>query len=314
MRGIKGVILAAGEGRRLYPVTDEFPKPLVPIGNISILEHQINLLKSVNILDIIIVIGYYGFEITKELGDGEKYGVNIHYCFQKEPLGSANALLCVQKEIDDSFLLLLGDIYFEISNLKDVLNLFMEKKANGVLTTKIEPSEDIIKRNYSVILDSDDKVLNVIEKPQKIYNNLRGCGMYLFDTNIFDSINRTSRTALRNEYEITDAIKIFIDMGNSLYAVKINGDDTNITFPYELLLINIAFLKKRGLTNLIHHSAIVGEKCHFNNTLIGKNVKIGNNVSLENCVVFPYAIVKSNKIYANCIINKSSVVSLPVLV
>ncbi len=87
-----GVILAAGKGTRMEPFSRKYPKPILPILNKPILEHQIEQMKSLDIEEVIIVIGHLGFEITKCLGDGERFGVSIKYIEQQETLGIAHAV------------------------------------------------------------------------------------------------------------------------------------------------------------------------------------------------------------------------------
>ncbi len=87
----------------------------------------------------------------------------------------------------------------------------------------------------------------VIEKPQHPRTRLKGCGLYLFDPVSFDAVRRTPRTALRDEYEITDAIQIFLDDGYRVRAARVVEDDLNLSYPRDLLDVNLKVLGDRAL-------------------------------------------------------------------
>ena len=105
-----GVLLAAGHATRTGTLRDEFPKPILPIGNKPLLVHQIELLRSMGIIDITVLIGHKGYQITRVLGDGERHGVRLQFVEQKSMLGIAHALGQLENYVDRPFLLFLGDI------------------------------------------------------------------------------------------------------------------------------------------------------------------------------------------------------------
>ena len=297
-----GVILAAGKGTRLYPITDMLPKPMILIGEKTLIEYQIEILKKTGIKEIIIVIGHFGFEITKLLGDGSKMGVRITYVEQKEPYGSAHALSVASRFINRPFFLLLGDIYFITKDLKEMMNLFEEKKANAVLGTKIEKDKNAIKKNFSIFLDENERVIKVVEKPKTVKNNLKGCGLYLFDENIFEAINRTPQTALRNEYEITESIQIFIEMGYKIYHSISILDDINVTFPYDLFRLNMEILDKLKKNEIIGENVAIGNNVKIKKSVIGNNVVIGDNCFLENVILLSNSSVSNENKIVNSIV------------
>ncbi|MDZ7784577.1 MAG: sugar phosphate nucleotidyltransferase [Halioglobus sp.] len=96
-----------------------------------------------------------------------------------------------------------------------------------------------IRRNYSVRMDDSDRVTRVVEKPRHVSNRLKGVGLYLFDLTIFDAIRRTPRTAMRDEYEITEAIQVLIDDGEYVSAADAVHDDINLTYPIDVLRVNL---------------------------------------------------------------------------
>jgi glucose-1-phosphate thymidylyltransferase len=141
-----------------------------------------------------------------------------------------------------------------------------------------------VRRNFAIIPANDPWVSRVIEKPRYIQNKLKGCGIYLFALEIFDAIRRTPRTAMRNEYEITESIQIMIDDGHLVAHQNIIQEDLNLTVPEDLLMINLQELKRLGLSNYFVDQRTLTEGVL--NCVVGRNVAIGHVVSLRNCVIF----------------------------
>ena len=205
----------------MYPFSASLPKPLLPVCNKPLLAYHIEAMASLGIREVFIVIGHHGFEIVKALGAGDRDGVKIHYVDQEETIGIAHAVGKLEAYLDSPFLLFLGDIYFQTSELGRMLQTFGQGDVNAVLATKEESDPAAIRRNFAVIEGDDGFVRRVIEKPRHIVNTLKGCGLYLFDLHIFDAIRRTPRTAMRDEYEITDSIQILIDDGFKVKSLPV---------------------------------------------------------------------------------------------
>ena len=299
---IMGVILAGGKGSRMYPFSAHYPKCTLPICNKPLMDYQIEMMKSVGITDIIIVIGHYGFDIVRVMGTGERFGVNITYVDQGETLGIAHALGKLEGMIDRPFLLFLGDIFFETDSLQPMIDTFMNEQVHGVLATKTEPDISAIKRNFAVLLDDEGCVRRVIEKPRHPVNNLKGCGLYLFDLPIFDAVRRTPRTASRDEYEITDSIQIFIDDGYTVRSMDIVKEDLNLTFPEDLLEVNLAELKRRHAARIIGPRTNIAEEL-VENSVIGANVECNGTVRIRNSLIFANTRFEATEDIENTIIS-----------
>jgi dTDP-glucose pyrophosphorylase len=299
---LTGVILAAGKGSRMFPFNEDYPKPLLPICNQPLIEYQILMMKEIGITTIYILIGTYGFKIAGALGDGERLGVNIRYVEQGQTLGIAHALGRLENYLTTPFLLFLGDIFFVTSRLKAMKEEFFLRKLQGLLATKTETNADAIKRNFAVIENERGLVQRVIEKPRYIVNNVKGCGLYLFDLPIFDAIRRTPRTAMRDEYELTDAIQILIDDHYHVAASNIIEDDMNLTFPADLLKINLYELERRGLTTLTGSNFTCPEGTELINAIAGDGVNVLNPIRISNSILFKNSVIASgehmNKIIA----------------
>lgn len=282
----KGVILAAGKGVRMLPFTSHFPKPLLPICNKPLLQYQIEAMKNIGIEDILIVIGHLGFEIVKAIGDGSRFGVRIKYIEQEETLGIAHAVYKLEQEMDSSFLLFLGDIFFKTRDLRQMVEVIESDNISAVLATKTETQQKAIERNFAVICDEAGYVKRVIEKPRHITNALKGCGIYLFNLDIFDALRRTPRTAMRDEYEITDAIQILINDGGKVVSKNIIEKDINLTFPSDIIACNLSELKCTKKKNLIGQNSLIAETATLSNSIIGDNVSVTHDIEIKDTVVF----------------------------
>ncbi len=309
-----GVILAGGKGFRMESFSSDYPKAILPICNRMLMEYHIEEMSKIGIKNIIVLIGHLGFNIADAIGSGEKFGVKMSYIDQGQPLGIAHALGKLEAFIDSRFLLFLGDIFFiTASGLGPMIDLMEKSKANAILATKIEHDRDALQRNFAVFLEDGtlDGVKKVIEKPRYIVHNIKGCGLYLFDRHIFDAIRRTPRTAMRDEYEITDSIQILIEDGFSVKQLSIVEEDVNLTVPDDLIKCNMRMLKWKGLKKLIGEGVKLDKDAQIINSVIGNNVEISSPIKITNSVIFDNvkldvtgditnSIVTPEKVIVNC--------------
>ncbi|MBI2422420.1 MAG: NTP transferase domain-containing protein [Candidatus Hydrogenedentes bacterium] len=301
-----GVILAAGHGSRMGPFGEEVPKPVAPICNKPLLVYQLEHLRGLGITDIIIVIGHLGHVITQILGNGAAYGVRIRYVEQEKRLGLAHAVGQLEKLIDRPFFLMLGDIYFEVDDLAQMIRTLEQQKAAAVLAVKDENDANAIRKNFSVHLHADGTVKRVIEKPRHIENRLKGCGLYLFDLHIFDAIRRTPRTALRDEYELTDSIQILVELDYRVCIAPVVTWDMNLTFIHDLIACCQRQLRHLGQHACIGTGCTIPEGCTLIDTVLGDGVHIEHPITLERCVVLPGSRVRSRADLRDCVITPSA--------
>jgi len=286
-----GAILAAGKGSRLQPLSEAYPKPLLPICNKPIVGYQLEYMRDLGIKDVYMVVGELGEMFEKTLGDGSDFGVKVHYLKQESQLGIAHAVMKLEKYIQHPFLLFLGDIFIISDTLDDMIKKWHDHDAGAVLAVK-KDTPDNIKRNFSVVLDDTQRVTRVIEKPRYPVNDLKGCGIYLFDVSFFDAIRRTPRTAMRDEYEITESIQIYIEDGHPVYTSFALEDDINITFPEDMIDCCIREMKHRGVEKVIGKDAVFKSERDVRWSVIGDNAVVDGEGPIEECVIFPNTRVK----------------------
>lgn len=294
----QGVILAAGRGSRALPLSMKYPKPLLPVLNRPILEYQIEALKNAGINEVIIVIGFLGDKIKKYFGNGQKYGVDISYVYDNNPQGIASSLFSVKDKTQGPFVLFLGDIFMDNIDLLPSIKKFNEYEANGVVIGRVDSLEKI-KGNFAIVYDKRDLIKKVVEKPQKPSGRVKGYGYYIFDQGIFEAIGKTGKSNLRDEIEITDSIQTFIDLGARVVCDLWDKWDVNVTDPGDLLECNLRMLRLKNLKNLIDDTVIIGNNVEIASSIVGKQAKIGDKVTLSECLVLPNVEVISEGNFAS---------------
>jgi NDP-sugar pyrophosphorylase family protein len=292
---LMGVILAAGKGTRMRPFSEHYPKPILPLGGKPLIAHQLETLAMLDIEHVVVVIGHLGHEVVRELGDGDRFGVRITYVEQGETLGIAHAVYRLESHVDRPFFLFLGDIYFETENLASMPERMMGPGgADGVLAVKREADPEKIRRNFVVLTDANGRVHRVVEKPRYARTDLKGCGIYLFDQSFFDAVRRTPRTAMRDEYEITDAIQIYVEDGYRVEAAEVIKNDLNLSFPMDLLDLNLHWLASHGARNMIGRGVQLHPEARVENSLLMDGVIVDHGIEIRDCLVFPNVRVKSS--------------------
>jgi NDP-sugar pyrophosphorylase family protein len=286
------------------PFGEYVPKPIVPICNKPLLAYQIEAMRDIGIEDIFIVIGHLGHRITQAIGDGSRFGVRIEYVEQQQRLGIAHAVGQLEPYLTRPFLLMLGDIYFEFSDLSSMLGEMERHNAAAVLAVKDETDAELVKRNFAVLLREDGTVRRVIEKPRHVPNLVKGCGLYLFDSPVFDAIRRTPRTAMRDEYELTDSIQILIDYEYSVRIARVIEWDVNVTYTSDLIACSLHQLRKRKITSLAGEGCRLAEGVHLVDTVVGNRVTISRPATLERCVVLDDVVLDDGRNYTDTVITK----------
>lgn len=192
------LILAGGKGVRMKPLTEELPKPLLPVRGKPILEHQVELLRNHDIRDIFILIGYLGEKIKYHLGDGNKFGVTIHYLNQgKKEIGTGQALAFAENFLGNSpFLMLYGDVLADI-NVKEFADYHVASNAIATvaLTSMKYPSF------YGVAKLRGEKIVDFVEKPEEKEELSRviSAGIFCFEPEIFDYVASAKNLSLERD-------------------------------------------------------------------------------------------------------------------
>jgi len=321
---MKGIILHGGHGTRLRPLTHTGPKQLLPIANKPMSQYALEDLRNVGINDIVIILGdIYPEKVKEYYGNGEEFGVNITYIYQEKPKGISHAIrLCKEFVGNDKFIVYLGDNVLR-KNLTDYTKKFSSSDLDAmILLCEVDnPSKFGV-----AYVDKDDssKIKNIIEKPKNSTSNLAVIGVYFLTPKIFDIIDNLKPSS-RGELEITDALQLLMDKGNTIAHDTVTGwwKDTgtpeDIIHANRLVLDSIGtedqFLVEKDIstkdniiigsnTNISQDSsitgpAIIGKNCKIESGVrLGPYVSIGDGCILENCSIENSIIMKNCRIDA----------------
>jgi glucose-1-phosphate thymidylyltransferase len=287
---MKGVILAAGKGSRLYPVTHVIPKPLLPLANRPTLEYAFDRLKQIGVTDICLVVGENEAKMREALGEGKKFGVSLTYVKQSDPKGLAHAVGFAKEFVaGEPFILYLGDaIYSEgFVQFKD---RFLESGCANL--NIVQPVDD--PRRYGVANTDGERIVKLVEKPENPESNLAMAGTYFFGPEIWDVLPDL-RPSERGEFEITDAIQMLIDRGFTVLAGVYEGKWYDSGTLDSFLEVN-RFL---GTGKSLVDGSVSGT--------IGENVVIAESAvvtceSIEDTVVLPGANVIVEGSIKHCVL------------
>ncbi len=314
---MKAVVLAAGEGVRLQPITATRPKHLVKVGGKPILEYCLDALKAFGVTEILIITHYMGDAIRQFFGDGERMGLKISYVEQAEMLGTGNAVSAVEPCVDGDFVLVYGDLLFAPEAVANVIQLYEAEKPGAVMAVVPVKTPE----SYGIVeIATGNAVKSIIEKPAsgEAPSNLANAGLYVFSNEIFDKLRQT-QASIRGEWELTDALSLLIKDEKRVLAAEISKDDwLDIGRPWDLLEANGWALKRmehkvygtvengahligpvtvaetarirsgayiEGPT-FIDEGSDIGPNCFIRPcTSIGKNVRVGNACEIKNSII-----------------------------
>lgn len=320
---MKAVVLAAGEGMRLRPLTASEPKVMIPVANRPILEHVVDALVKNDVRDIVMVVGYHKERIMSHFEDGRKFGARIEYVVQDKQLGNAHALACAKDRLSGEFLVLPGD---NIVDRRAVSDLIQSGACPGALVVESEnPSK------YGVVTIEQGAIRKVVEKPTEMVSNIILTGLYCLNERIFKSIERCIG---QGEYGLSNAVQTSLEE-EPVKPVFSDGLWIDAVYPWDLLELNAAAMEsvavrtggkveqqvmlsgpvsigeetvlRAGTT--IYGPVIIGAGCEIGpNVTILPSTSIGNSVTIE-----PYTVVKNSMLMSNCSIGAHSYVSHCVL-
>jgi UDP-N-acetylglucosamine diphosphorylase/glucosamine-1-phosphate N-acetyltransferase len=287
---LQAVILAAGEGNRMRPLTGNRPKVMLPIANRPIMEHLLVEVKEAGISEFVLVVGYGDEQVREYFGTGDRWGVSIEYSEQRKQLGTADAIRMVEGAVDGNFLVINGDV---IIGREDIRRLKTEKyNTMGVIEVK-DP------RGLGIVELAGGKVVNIYEKTETPHGFVANTGLYLFTPEIFEVITRTEKSP-RGEYEITDSLQMLMATQNGLRHQHLRSW-LDISYPWDLLRVNESMLAGLAPQNLGTVEANVVLKGAVS---IGKDTVVRSGVYIEG----PVIIGEGCAIGPNCYIRPSTAI------
>lgn len=307
---MKAVVIAAGRGTRMGPLTDTRPKPLLPVAGRPILEHVLDA-AAPYVDGFVIVIGYRGGQVKDRIGAAYR-GQPVEYASQDQQLGTAHAVKQAERYIEDDFLVLNGDVYVTEALVSE---LAAESGTAMAVMAVDNP------RAYGVVDVDEERVTRIVEKPDDPPTDLANLGLYRFTPQIFEEARKVGLSE-RDEYELTDALVGVLDEG--VTAVRYDGAWLDIGRPWELLEVNSRLLRaldrevqgdvgdqatlegqviieegarvRNGAyiegPTVVQSGADVGPNAYVRGaTVIGPDVRVGNAVEVKNSILMAGATV-----------------------
>ncbi|AEX86260.1 glucose-1-phosphate thymidylyltransferase [Marinitoga sp. 1135] len=307
---MKALILCAGKGTRLRPLTFTNAKPLIPIANKPTIVYSLEMIKEAGITEVGIVVNpdnKKDFEAT--LGTGEQLGLNITYIVQEEPKGLAHAVAISEDFLkDDEFLMYLGDNLVTVDLKKFVEEFNNENMDSFILLTPVEdPSR------FGIAVLKDNKVIKVVEKPKDPPSDLAIIGVYIFKPVVFEAI-KNIKPSWRGELEITDAIQWLLDNEKNVGAHIIYGWWKDTGKPEDLIEANRKILEQlkdsrnEGIVyenSSIHGNVVIGKGARILNSVLRGPIIIGDNVLISDSYIGPYTSIGTGVTIENAEIENS---------
>jgi mannose-1-phosphate guanylyltransferase len=336
---MKAVILVGGEGTRLRPLTYHTTKAMVPILNKPFLEHLLGYLKGHGITDIILAMSYLPQGIKSYFGDGARLGVRLSYLVEEEPLGTAGAVKNAQSYLDDTFLMLNGDIFTEL-DITAMIAFHRERKAAA--TIALTPVDD--PTAYGLIeTDTDSRITRFIEKPSwdEVTTNTINAGIYVLEPDILARIPPHKKASIERE-----TFQDLLARGEAMYAYLSPAYWLDMGTPEKYLRLNHDLLLGKALAPIdisegsqidpsadirapvligdgcvigprvrLKGPAVLGPECRLEEgatiegAVLWNKVSVGRKVILRNCIVASHCqIGESSQVNENCVLGERVVV------
>lgn len=274
----QAIVLAAGEGQRLKPLTRFKPKVMLSIGNKPILQYILEAVAANGIRRVVLVVGYRKEQVQDYFGSGDSLGIKITYVEQKQQLGTAHALKQAQQLADDSFLVISGDNIVRPNTVARIL----KAKPPCIL---VKPSDDVSK--YGVVITHRNLVTSIVEKPQGEGGNLVNTGIYSFSKDIFSFI--------QEEVDLPSAINRMADNGVPVTVSETSDVWLDVVYPWDMLKLNTLVLasnQSRSGGQIEHGTVIKGPVDIGEGTIVRSGSYLVGPISIgKDCEIGPHACI-----------------------
>lgn len=313
------VVLAAGEGTRLRPLTRYRPKPMLPAATRPILEYVLDTLVDAGVAEICLVVGYRRERVQEHFGPTYR-DVPLTYVHQDKQLGSGHALVAASKAVEGPMLVVNGDRIIGVEAVTSVADAF-EMDGDATLAVTEHPQA----HRYGAVSLTDGYLSALVEKPETDDYRLINAGVYAFDQSIFGAIERTPRQ--HGELALTDTIVRLIDAGEPVRAVTIGGMWVDATYPWDLLTVADKLLDRGRVSGTVERDGVwiadsarvhdratlqapvvVGPDCEVAagavigpGSALGRNVTVGPNVTVTGSVLDADTRVGAGSTLLDCV-------------
>lgn len=308
----QAIVLAAGEGERMQPLTSTLPKVMLPIGGKPLLEHLVARAKEAGVEKFVIVVGHQKEKVMDHFGDGNDLGVKIDYVVQEERLGTGHALLLAEGLVMDRFLVMNGDVLCDADSLKRVI----ENEGLAVAAVRVQDPDP----ETDWILEVEEGYLtSMADNVKPLLSKLICAGICLLDKKIFEALRKipASQGEGKQERDLMTGLKALLADGAQIGVTEVESW-IEIVLPWDILKANETLMPPdtRGVLGdveggatlsgevavgketmimsgtYVAGSVVIGDGCDIGpnclikgTTSIGDNVQIGNGVVIEKSTI-----------------------------
>jgi bifunctional UDP-N-acetylglucosamine pyrophosphorylase/glucosamine-1-phosphate N-acetyltransferase len=260
----QALILAAGKGTRMHPLTARLPKPLLPAGGAPFLEHQLRALAEVGVKRVAVLVGYRMRDVHEALGGGDRFELELEFLVQEEQLGTGHAVAQAAGKLEGDFFCLNGDTLVTTGTLRALA------AAEGEHAMAVAQVADC--SSYGLVEARDGKLANIIEKSAEGPGGINA-GIYRFAPSIFAALDALERSP-RGEYELTTALEA---VAPGVAVVDVEGDWLDLGRPWDLLTANALLLARMdpSIEGTVEEGAVLEGAVHV---AAGAIVKAGSRI------------------------------------
>lgn len=304
---MKAIVLAGGVGKRLKPLTERRPKPLLPIAGRPCIDYVIKSLVEAGFREIVVTTCYMSDHLIKRIGSGKKYDASIVYSFEDEPAGTAGAVKMVSDFMDGTFVVASGDVLADV-DIKALYRYHKRKGATATMAlTEVEnPSE------FGIVgLDRNSRIVKFKEKPKsdEVFSNLINAGIYILEPKVLDFIPEKKMFDFSK-----DVFPRILKKKLPLYGKKIKGLWMDIGQPHDLLNANLEIVDRRARAPKLEGVVTKGKIMMGKNVIIEKGVTIQGPCYLGNDVyISKETLLENSCLYNNVHVDAGAVIQSSIL-
>ncbi|AGB39292.1 sugar phosphate nucleotidyltransferase [Natronococcus occultus] len=316
MSEYSAIVLAAGEGTRLRPLTQNRPKPMLPAATKPILEHVFDQLIDAGISKFVVVVGYRCDRVQSYFGSTYR-NVPITYVTQKKQLGTGHAVLAAESEVDDTCLVINGDQIVDSRIVADTIARH-DSAAAATIALLQRPN---VEPYGGVRIGEDDVATEIVENPRDGYGYYLNAGVYMLEPAAFDAV-RSAEPSF-GEHHLFEGLSKLIDSGETVRGTVSEGLWVDATYPWDLLDVSFELFDRGVVTSspvisgretTVHDEAIIRDPIILDQdcaigpdavvgpyVCLGENTTVGANAVLERSVVDDDTTIGANATVVDCV-------------
>ena len=336
-----GVVLAGGEGKRLKPLTQTRPKPLLPVAGRPCIDYVLRSMTSAGVSRILIATAYLSDYVIKQIGDGLEYDASLVYSFEDTPAGTAGAVKRVAEFIDGTFVVAMGDVLADV-DLRALVEF--HRKKGAVATIALTEVED--PTEYGIVgLDASGRIGRFQEKPRReeAFSNLVNAGIYVLEREVLDIIPGKERFDFAKQ-----VFPALLEKGRPVYGQRLQGLWVDIGRPMDLVRANLEVIRRTGgETSLpgvdcsgpllvaatamvepgavlrgpcyigpearIAAGAVVSSACVYDGGLVESGATVDTSVILERSKIRSGSQVRESVVARDCLVDRDSVLDRSII-